>query len=158
MNWNMKKINTFRRSAGLAVVVVMAVHLLSGSGFFCANENVRPFVAPGNETSPSGVTASDSGQGTTSESVGDYAPSQGGGHKCSCKKCPAVPRTAITSNPTQRFNELQHQAKSVCCEPFVSQSRDYRFATGGAPPLTELVSRAPFYSTIPLELTSVLLI
>lgn len=142
------------------MAVVMTVHLLSGLGLFCANETIRSIRALGIDLVAIGITASED-RGEVSGSGWDTAGSQDGNSNCCCKKhkkCPAIPRAAITSNPTHRFYEVERQSKSVCCESFFPKVTDHRFATGGGPPSMELVSRAPFYSSSPLELTSILLI
>ncbi len=157
----MKKISAYRRSAGIAMAVVMTVHLLSGLGLFCANETIRSIRALGIDlVAIIGITASED-RGEVSGSSWDTAGSQDGNSNCCCKKhkkCPAIPRAAITSNPTHRFQKVQCQAKSVCYESFFPNVADHHFAKGGDPPLMEMVSRAPFYSSSPLELTSILLI
>jgi len=160
MNWNMKKFNAFRRSAGLALVLVMGVYLFSGSGLFCTNETLRSIRALGIDPVAVGITASDD-PGEVAGSAWDTAGSQGGSSNCCCKKhkkCPAIPRTAIISNPTHRFYEVQFQAKSACCGSLSAQVTDHRFVTGGDPPLMELAWCAPFFCSNPLALTSVLLI
>lgn|GEM_PF-1787654 len=161
MNWNMKKISAYRRSAGLAMAVVMSIHVLSGLGLFCANENLRQFMAPGIDSVAIGNVASDQDRGEVVGSPGDAAGSQGGSSKCCCKKhkkCQAIPRAAITSNSTHRFHEVQVQAKSVCFESVVPEATNHRFAARGAKPLMELAWCAPFSCSDPLALTSVLLI
>jgi len=160
MNWNMKKISSYRRSAGLVMAVVMSVHLLSGLGLFCANETLRPLRALGIDLVVTGITASED-RVEGSGSSWDTAGSQDGNSNCCCKKhkkCPAIPRAAITSNPTHRFYEVQRQSKSVCCESLVLQVTDHCFAGRGDPPLMELAWSAPFFCSNPLALTSVLLI
>jgi hypothetical protein len=160
MNWNMKKISTYRRSACVVMAVVMSVHVFGGLGLFCASETLRMFRALGIGTVALGIISSDD-PGEVTGSAWDTAGSQGGNSNCCCKKhkkCAAIPRAAITSNPTHRFYEVQRQSKSVCCESFFPKVTDHRFATGGGPPSMKLVSRAPFYSSSPLELTSILLI
>ena len=160
VNWNMKRINLYRRSARLAMAFVMSVHIFSGLGLFCANVTLRPFRALGIDPVALGMISSD-GPGEVTGSSWDNAGSQDGNSNCCCKKhkkCPAIPRVAITSNPTHRFQKVQCQAKSVCYESFFPNVADHHFAKGGDPPLMEMVSRAPFYSSSPLELTSILLI
>ena len=154
MNWNMNKFSVCGRSAGLALVVVMGVHLFSGLGLFCTTETLRSFRTLG-------ISSSGHDRGEVSGSAWDTAGSQGGSSKCCCKKhkkCPAVPRAAITSNPTHRFHEVQLQAKSVCYDSLVPQVRDHCFAGRGDKPLMELAWCAQFYCSNPLALTSVLLI
>lgn len=161
MNLNMKKVSAYRRSAGVAMAVVMSVHVLSGLGLFCANENLRPFIAPRIDSVAIGNAASDRDRGEVAGSAWDTAGSQGGSSKCCCKKhkkCPTIPRAAITSNPTHRFYEVQFQAKSACCGSLSAQVTDHRFVTGGDPPLMELAWCAPFFCSNPLALSSILLI
>ena len=157
----MKKITAYKRSAGVLMVVVMSGHIFSGLGLFCPTETLRMFRALGIARVALGITLSDHDRGEVSGNGWDAAWSQGGTSKCCCKKhkkCPAIPREAITSNPTHRFHEVQFQAKSVCCDSLVPQVTDHRFAARGDRPLMELAWCAPFFCSNPLALTSVLLI
>lgn len=157
----MKKITAHKKSAGLVMVVMMSVHIFSGLGLLCPTETLRMFRALGIARVALGITLSDHDRGEVSGNGWDTARSQGGTSKCCCKKhkkCPAVPRVAIISNPTHRFHEIQVQAKSVCCDSLVSHLTDHRFAARGARPLIELAWCAPFFCSNPLALTSVLLI
>jgi len=150
----MKGIGAYKRSAGLALVVVMGVHLFSGLGLFCTNETLRSFRTLG-------IASSGNDRSEVSGSAWDAAGSQGGNPNCCCKKhkkCPAIPRTAIISNPTHRFYEVRFQANSVCFDSLVAHVTDPRFAARDDRPLMELAWCAPFCSPTPLELTSVLLI
>jgi hypothetical protein len=154
MNWNIKKFNACRRSAVVTLVVVMGVHIFSGWGLFCTNETLRSFRALG-------IASSGHDRGEVSGSGWDIGGTQGGSPNCCCKKhkkCPAIPRAAITSNPTQRFNEVQRQFKSVGCNFLVSHPADYRLVTGSGPPLMELAWCSSLYSSSSLALTCVLLI
>jgi hypothetical protein len=160
MNWNMKKICTYRRSASVVMAVVMSVHVFGGLGLFCASETLRMFRALGIGTVALGIISSDD-PGEVTGSAWDTAGSQGGNSNCCCKKhkkCSAIPRAAITSNPTHRFQSVQFQAKSVCCDSLVPQATEHRFAARGDRPLMELAWCAPSFCSNPLALTSVLLI
>jgi hypothetical protein len=155
VGWNMKKITAYRRSAGLVMVVMMSAHIFSGLGLLCPTETLRMFRALG--IAPSGNARAEIAGSNWDNTVA----SRGGTSKCCCKKhkkCPAIPRAAITSNPTHRFNEVQFQAKSVCCDSLVPQVTDHRFSARGDRPLMELAWCAPFYCSNPLALTSILLI
>jgi hypothetical protein len=157
----MKKIIAHKKSAGLIMVVMMSVHIFSGLGLMCPTETLRMFRALGVARVALGITSSDHDRGAVSGSDWDIVWSQGRTSKCCCKKhkkCPAIPRAAITSNPTHRFNEVQFQAKSVCCDSLVPHVTDHRFSARGDRPLIELAWCAPFYCSNPLALTSILLI
>jgi len=139
---------------------VMTVHVFGGLGLFCASETLRMFRALGIGTVALGIISSDD-PGEVSGSAWDTAGSQGGNSNCCCKnhkKCPAIPRTAITSNPTHRFQEVQRQAKSVCCDSLGPQVTSHHFAGRGDKPLMKLAWCEPFFCSNPLALTSVLLI
>jgi hypothetical protein len=157
----MKKITAYKRSAGVLMVVMMSAHVFSGLGLLCPTETLRMFHALGIARVALGITLSDDDRGEVSGNGWDTAWSQGGASKCCCKKhkkCAAIPRVAITSNPTHRFHEVQFQAKSVCCDSLVAEVTDHRFAARGDKPLMVLAWCAPFSCSNPLALTSVLLI
>lgn len=150
----MKKFSAYRRSAGFVMVVMMSVQVCSGLGIFCSNTGQRPFPALG-------IASSHLDRGEVVGSARDHPENQGGTSKCCCKKqkqCPAIPRAAITSNPTHRLNEVQRLCKSVCFHTVVGPVTGQRLVTGSGPPLMEWVGCAPFYSSTPLEYTCVLLI
>jgi hypothetical protein len=157
----MKKITAYKRSAGVLMVVVMSAHIFSGLGLYCPTETIRMFRALGMARVALGITSSDLDRGEVSGNAWNTAVIQGGTSKCCCKKhkkCPAIPREAITSNPTHRFHAVQVQAKSVCCDSLVPRVTDRRFASRGDRPLMELAWCAQFYCSNPLALTSVLVI
>jgi hypothetical protein len=157
----MKKITAYKRSAGVVMVVMMSAHIFSGLGLLCPTETLRMFRALGIARVALGIAPSGNTSAEVSGNGWDTAWSQGGTSKCCCKKqtkCPAIPRAAITSSPTHRFQGLQIQAKSVCCDSLVRQVTDHRFAARGDRPLMELAWCAPFSCSNPLALTSVLLI
>jgi len=157
--WNMKKLSIYRRSTGLVMALVMGVHLFGGSGLFCTNESLRFLRAAGIDPAAIGLNSSD--RGKVSDSAWNAAGNQGGNSNCCCKKhkkCPAIPRAAVTSNPTHRVHEIQSQAKSVRHYSVVAWADDHCFAAGADKPLTELARCAPFSCSDPLSLTSVLLI
>lgn len=143
------------------MVIVMGAHIFSGLGLLCPTETLRMFRALGLARVALGITVSGHDGGELSGNGWDTVRSQGGGSKCCCKKdkkCPAIPRVAITSNPTHRFHEVQLQAKSACCDSLVAPVTEIRFAARGDWPLMELAWRAPFFCSNPLALTSILLI
>ena len=161
VSWNMKKITEHKRSAGLVMVVVMSAHVFSGLGLFCPTETLRMFHALGIAGVALGIASSGNASAEVSGNGWDAAWSQGRTSKCCCKKhekCPAIPRVAITSNPTYRFHEVQTQAKTLCCDSLVTRVTDHRFAARGDRPLMVLAWCAPFFCANPLALTSVLLI
>jgi len=157
----MNKITAYKRSAGVLMVVVMSAHIFSGLGLLCPTETLRMFHAIGIARAALEITLSDHDRGEVSGNGRDTSWSQGRTSNCCCKKhkkCPAIPRVAITSNPTHRFHEVQTQAKSLCCDSLVTRVTDHRFAARGDRPLMELAWGAPFFCSNSLELTSVLLI
>jgi len=162
MGVNMEKISANKRRAGLIMSVVMTFHLFSGLGLFCADEFLASFRAYVSE-SAGALAATAPEDGISGASAGNSVNSHGKGGTlpCSCKKkkkCPAIPRTVITSNPTHRLSEFQRLAKSECCDSLVPQVTGRHFFTRGNTPLLELASHAASYSSTPLALTCVLLI
>jgi hypothetical protein len=157
MSWNIKKIGVYRKWAGLVMAILMGLHIFSGLRLFCPGAPLPSLRAFGADASALSSIAS--GQDSEQIAAADDGPK--GPSKCGCKKqkqCPVIPRAAFTSNPTQRFNEVQRQFKSVCCYSIVSDVTDYRFVTGSGPPLSELAQRTSLYSSTSLSFTCVLLI
>jgi hypothetical protein len=156
----MKKISAYQKKAGIIMVVVMSFHSFTGFGVFCADRSLASFKAGASGGASLTVTAPD--DNNVDVSPGTFVNSHGktGTLPCSCqkKKCPAIPRAAITSTPTHRLNEFQRLAKSECCDSLVSQVIDHHFVSRGNTPLLELAWYIPLYSYTPLALTCVLLI
>ena len=158
MNWNMKKIGAYRRWAACIMIVMMSLQIFTGLRLFCPGVLLAPLRAVGIDV---GALSSIAPEHDSGEIAAADAESQGSTSKCNCKKhknCPVIPRVVITSNPTQRFNEVQRQFKSVSCHSLVSHVTDYGLVTGSGPPPTELASCKSLYSSTPLSLTCVLLI
>jgi hypothetical protein len=148
----MKKVWAYRQWAGLVMLILMSLHIFSGLRLFCPNQ-LRSL---GIDIVALAITAPGHDRGEVSAAT---AGSRSGTSKCNCKKqCPVVPRAAITINPTQRFNGVQRQFKSVCCHSLLSHGTDYRLFTGSGPPLVELMRRTSFCSSAPLAITCALLI
>ncbi len=148
-----------RRFGFIVTIVVICVHGLSGLQIFCTDGFIGALRVPGSLFYAGAVTASGNANVSADNSVNSNT--KGGTLPCSCKKkkkCPAIPRAAITSNPTHRPSEFQRLAKSECCDSLVPQVVDLRFFTRGNTPLLELAWCSPFYSSTPLALTCVLLI
>ena len=161
MSWKMKNIAAYKRRAVFAMVVVMCLHIFTGLRPFCANALAKPLQSAGTDPVAIGIPAAGSDRGEMAGSARENPESQSGPSNCSCKKqkkCPAIPRVIITSNPTHRFNEVQRQAKTLCCEASFSQATDHRFVEYGHPPLMEWAWCTPFSSTTSRALTYVLLI
>jgi len=162
MNWNMKKIGAYRKSAGIVMAIVMSFHIFSGLRLFCPGALLPPARSLGIDVGAfAGITPeNDSGQiDAISGEVGPQ--SRGGTSKCNCqkqKKCPVIPRAAIASNPTQQFNDVQRQFKSVSTDSLFPRVADDLLGRTGDPPLMEQRFRVPFYCLIPLEITCALLI
>ena len=153
----MRKIGAHRKWAGLVMAILMGLHIFSGLRLFCPGALLPPLRALGIDVGAlAGITPEhNSGEVAAADESGKDA------SKCNCKKqkkCPVIPRAAITSNPTQRFNEVQRQFKSVCCYSLVSDVTDYRFVTGSGPPLMQLAPYTSSHSSTPLSFTCVLLI
>ncbi len=144
------------------MIVVMSFHLFSGVGLFCGNEFFASFRAYVAESAGAlAATAPEDGISGASAGTSVSFHGKGGTLPCSCKKkkkCPAIPRTVITSNPTHRMSEFQRLAKSECGDSLVSQVTGRHFFAVGNTPLLELASHAASYSNTPLALTCVLLI
>ena len=162
MSWNVNKISAYRRRAGIITVFVMISYLFSGLGIFCADASLAQFRTHGMDNSSAvAVTPPDRDNGEVSAGASGNRDRKGGTLPCSCKKkkkCPAIPRAAIISNPTHRSSEFQRLAKSDCWDALVSQTMDIHFVTRGNTPLLELAWRSSFFSSPPLALTCVLLI
>jgi len=157
----MRKTGAHKRLIGRLMVAVMCVHIFSGWGISCANEMLRPFRALGIDPSVVTIGGPDYAGGVVLGRASGTAETKQGHSKCCCKKqkkCPPIPRAAITSNPTHRFHEVQIQATSACCQPLVPQETDHWFAARGSGSLMQLARSAPFFCSNPLALTSVLLI
>ena len=149
----MTKIRAYRLSLSSVMVVVMGLHVISGLSMLCANESFQQFRAIGIAGLAPSLASSDND--------GDSIADRGGTSKCSCKKqkkCPTIPRAAITSNPTGRLHHLQPQAKSFGGEDQVAEADSHLFASRRIAPLMALAWCAPFCCSNPLALTSVLLI
>ena len=153
-------IGAHKKWTTVALSLVLAFQLLTGTGFFCAvkfSQISRPLGDPaatfGADTNASPEVASEDGwNGSVNqrESV-----------PCACKKhkkCPTIPRLALTSYPIQRVTEIERLVKADCWDHLVPTAKDYRFAVRGGPPYLELESGGPIHSFSPLEATCVLLI
>jgi hypothetical protein len=161
MKWNIKRISAYRRSASLAMAIVMSVHMLSVPGLYCAKGVFPPFRSLVTGLVGLSLTPPEDGGVEVAGTDRDNPQSQRGSSNCNCKKqkkCPAIPRAVITSNPTYRFNGVQRQAKSACLDSFVCQVPDHRFASAENRLLVKLACCSPFFCSNPLALTSVLLI
>ncbi|MBI5250556.1 MAG: hypothetical protein HY912_13780 [Desulfomonile tiedjei] len=157
----MKKISAYKRRAGVVMVVVMSLHIFSGLRLFCADDFLASLRVYGSNAGA--IAANASGTGDTEVSVDDSInfDAKGGTLPCSCKKkkkCPTIPRAAITSNPNHRSSEFQRLAKSVCCDSSTCQVADNLALAGGYSPLLDLASFSACHSFTPLALTCVLLI
>lgn len=157
----MRNITAYNKWAVLVVIVVMGFDLLTGLRPMCAS-GLAPFIrARGIERVPAALPSPDDENGQTPGGVLVAGEGRGGTSKCCCKKqskCPTIPRSAIASNPIQRFNEVQRQAQSECCVCLLDQVLDHRVSTRGDTALLELVCSASYCFSSPLELTCVLLI
>jgi hypothetical protein len=155
----MKRFGAYKYRGALAMALIFGWQLLTGTGFFCVNQYPHGLrAAAGERTSSAGATVTPE---DPSARAWNGADSPGGTRPCTCKKpkkCPAVPRTTITSSPTQRSHEVHRQVKSVCGDSLLLNVRDRHFAFGSAPPFLKHAWSAPFSSSPPLSITCVLLI
>jgi hypothetical protein len=152
---NVKKISTYKRRAGIIMIIVMSFHILAGLRLFCTDEFLASFRAYAS------TIASRADNPEVSDANSLNLKGKGGTLPCSCKKkkkCPAIPRAAITSNPNHQSNEFQRLAKSECRDSLAAQGTDRSFLTGGDTPFLELAVSESVHSSTPLALTCVLLI
>jgi hypothetical protein len=157
----MQRISAYKRRAGIIAMIVMSSYFVSGLRLFCADDFLLPLRSFASNAATAVATASGAEDTEVSAHASVSFDATGGTSPCSCKKkkkCPAIPRTVITSNPTHRLSEFQRLAKSECCDSLVPQVTGHHFFTRGNTPLLELASHAAFYSSTPFALTCVLLI
>jgi len=143
------------------MLLAMSFHILSGVRLFCANELLRPFRTVGVEVGALAVTAPEPDSAQVSGAPPENRNTQSGASRCNCKnqkKCPAIPRTAIISNPTNRFGEFERQAKSVCSGSLALDVTDNGFLEARDTPFRQLACSGPLRSSTPLALSCVLLI
>jgi len=155
---NLTKTGAYKRRAALVMALVLACHLLGGTGIFCANRFPHPSRVSGNERTAPAVTAQ--AVGNVFSAVANSVHRGGKTAPCNCKKhqCPTIPRSALTSDPAHRFNEDQRQSRTVCGDSVALDATDHRFALGSAPPFIGLVWGTTFSSLTPLASTCTLLI
>lgn len=156
----MKNSTAYKRWTVFIVVVVMSFDIFTGLRPLCANRVVPLLRALGIEL----VRIAPSVQDDPREQIYGVELStddRGGSSKCCCKKqkkCPAIPRAALTSNPTHRLNEFQRQAQSVCSDSLMRQTPKHPLVVRGDTALLSSDCRASSCSFSPLELTCILLI
>lgn len=153
----MKKIGAYKKWAGLAMAIVMGLHIFSGLRLFCSGALLAQLRTLGIGVGTLSGTAPERNSGEINTAADN---NRNSASKCCCKKqkkCPVIPRLAITSNPCQRFNGLQREFQSVQWHSAVSHVIEYRWNPGSGPPLTKSAS-THLFSTAPISLTCVLLI
>ena len=141
------------------MALVLSCQLVSGTGLFCAGQFSHPSRSLVNDPAALAVASAD--REGVPEGAWNNADSQKGTPPCTCKKhkkCPTIPRSAITSNPNYRSNEYQRQAESACYDVFVCQTADISFGAGGGRSPTDRAWSAPLYTSTILASTCVLLI
>lgn len=161
MSCIMRNITAYKKWAVLVMIVVMSFDIFTGLRPLCANGLVPLLRALGIDRVAVAIGSPDDNREQASSSTLVSAEGRGGPSKCGCKKhkkCAVIPRTAITSNPTHRFNEVQRQAASVCGDYLVPEAPDHRSATRGETVLLELACRASSCSSTLLERTCILLV
>lgn len=155
----MKKIGVHRKWTTVVMGLVLACQLLTGTGFFCAglaSHVSRPWVSDRTASVDSNAYVED-----LSEDTWNGAVSERESVPCSCKKhkkCPTIPRSALTSYPVHRFTGIECRLKANCWDHVAPTTKDYRFAMRGGPPTVEWEVGKPFPSSTPLAITCVLLI
>ena len=130
MSWNMKKIGAYRKWAGLLMAILMGLHIFSGLRLFCPGALLAQLRTLGIDV---GALSSIAPERNSGEITAAADEKRSGTSKCSCnkqKKCPVIPRVAITSNPLQRFNSVQREFQSVQYNSLVSHVIDYRWIQG----------------------------
>ncbi|MFH0822335.1 MAG: hypothetical protein V2B18_06250 [Pseudomonadota bacterium] len=156
----MKRIGAYKKQLVLVLVVVVSFHLLGGTGLSCAiMSSHRVPSSEGNRPNPA-VAGDDLAGASGAVWNADRDPARNS--PCSCKKqkkCPAVPRATLTSNPTHRVNEFQRLIKAVCQDTLGSSMTEARFVTRAGASLVESVCTVTVsFTPTPLELTCILLI
>jgi hypothetical protein len=155
----MTKFGALNKQGAIIMALVLSCQLLTGTGFFCAGKipNLSRSVVS-DRTASAGATVS---REDDSAGPGIHADDHGGTLPCTCKKqkkCPTIPRSTLTSNPTYRFNEVQRQFWSASADALTPDLTDYRVASGGSPPFLRSAWDKPFSPYTPLGISCVLLI
>ena len=128
----MKRISAYKYRGAFVMALVLGIQLVSGTGLFCAGQFRHPSRWSGNDPAP--LAVADADRAEISASAISRADIQSETPPCTCKKhkkCPTIPRSAITSNPNYRFNEFQRQAECVCSDFLGPQVPDVRCGAGG---------------------------
>ena len=155
----MKKIGAHKRWTTVVMGLVLACQLLTGTGFFCAglaSHVSRPWVSDRTAFVDSNASVED-----LSEDARNCAVSERESVPCACKKhkkCPTIPRSALTSYPVHRFSEVERRLTGACCDYLSPYVKHHCFALRGGPPTVEWEVGKPFASSTPLAITCVLLI
>jgi len=139
------------------MAILMGLHIFSGLHLFCPGVLLAQLRSLGIAVGGLSSVAPEHKSGDITATADDK---RSGASKCCCnkqKKCPVIPRVAITSNPLQRFNIIQREFQSVQYNSAVSHVIEYRWNPGSGPPFTEWASTYIF-PTAPVSLTCVLLI
>jgi hypothetical protein len=153
------RIGAHKKWTTLVVGFVLACQLLTGTGFFCAFKYTQASRALAKSRMVSAVSnASIAG---LSEDAWNGSVSERQSVPCGCKKhkkCPTIPRSALTSNPSQRYSEVERHLKGASCDYIAPDLNDYRFALRDGPPSMELGAGTAFPYSTPLAITCILLI
>lgn len=156
----MNIIGAHKKWTALALGFLLAFQLLTGTGFFCAFKFSQATPPTGNDLATFAADTNATGE-VASEDGWNGSVNQRESVPCTCKKhkkCPTIPRLALTSYPVHRFTEIEQLSKGECRDHLAFNAKDYRFALRGGPPYVGLESGCPFRSAGPLEITCVLLI
>jgi hypothetical protein len=153
----MKKIGAYKKWAGLLMAILMGLHIFSGLRLFCPGALLAQLRTLGIGVGTLSSIAPERNVGEINTAADDK---RSGASKCCCnkqKKCPVIPRAAITLNQTQRFNSVQREFQSVQYNSAVSHAIEYHWNGGSGPPFTQSASTYMFPTAL-LSLTCVLLI
>lgn len=152
-------LGALNKQGAIIMALVLSCQLLTGTGFFCAGKipNLSRSVVS-DRTASAGATVD-----REVDSAGPWISADGhpGMPPCTCKKqkkCPTIPRSTLTSNPTYRFNEVQRQFWSAFADLLTPDLADCRVASGGSPPFLRSAWDKPFSPQNPLAISCVLLI
>lgn len=143
------------------MIVVMSFHVLAGLRLFCADESLALFRAYGSNASDIATIFSSNEKADVSIGTSANVSGKGRTVPCSCKKkkkCPAIPRAMITSNPSHRSSEFQRPTKSEGRDSLIGRVTDRSFRARRGGPLLALAVSESFHSSTPLSFTCVLLI
>lgn len=157
----MKNVRGYRKSASAGMLAVMSVYIFSGFGVFCVNHATNAVSSFGLLPLAAAITESDHDDRTKYGT--DKLPSESHGEPSSpcCKKqrkCPPIPRAAVTSHHSRRIHEGQFEGAAASWHSLTAIDTQLEFTVGGDRPFEERWGSGPFFWSQPLARASVLLI